>query len=215
LLLALACETTLTPEGSSPKDPGTAPGAPIDNGDGTVTVIDPDTGQPVIGVIDPDTGEIVDPDTGEPINPPNNPTGDDPSQPAQPLADCDTPGPRMIRRLSAEQYKNTLAHLLGDGDDFPIEVVLSDPAVKGFHVDADAALVSDLTAELLMNYAERVTAWTMEKQKWKLASCSNHDAACHEQVVREFGRRAFRQELTQSQVDTYTGLFAASWSMAW
>ncbi len=204
LLLALACDATLEPKGTSPGAQGPAPGTPIDNGDGTVTVIDPDTGQPVVGVIDPDTGEVVDPTTGQPIGSPR-----DPSEPAEPLADCDTPGPRMIRRLTAEQYKNTLRQLLGEGEDFPEEVVLSDPAVKGFHVDADAALVSDLTAELLMNYAERVTAWTMEKQRWKLASCSNHDAACHEQVIREFGRRAFRQDLTQSQVDTYMALFAA------
>ena len=47
---------------------------------------------------------------------------------------------------------DTITALVGDGK--PSEQVLSDPAHLGFHVDADALLVSDLTAELLMNYAE-------------------------------------------------------------
>src|SRR5690606_27376183 len=104
-------------------------------------------------------------------------------------------------------YKNTLKELLGP--EFPAEDVLTDPAVNGFHVDADAALVTDLTAELLMNYAERVAAWTIENQSWKLANCNNHEPSCHEQVVREFGRRAFRQDPTPEQTQSYLQLFAA------
>lgn len=132
--------------------------------------------------------------------------GGDPFDPEAPLVDCDTPGPRMIRRLTGAQYANTLKQLLGDG--FPAEEVLSDPAVLGFHVDADAALVSDLTAELLMNYAERAAAWTIENQSWKLANCNNHDPSCHEQVIRQFGRRAFRDDPTPEQIQTYLKLFA-------
>src|SRR5690606_12887998 len=140
-----------------------------------------------------DSGPVeIDPITGKPINPddPDNPGGSgggmNPNGPRRPLADCDTPGPRMIRRLTDLQYKNTLKELLGP--EFPAEDVLTDPAVNGFHVDADAALVTDLTAELLMNYAERVAAWTIENQSWKLANCNNHEPSCHEQVVREFGQ---------------------------
>lgn len=171
-------------------------------------------------------GVIIDPVTGEPIDSgastgssssstngattaggTGGPGTGDPTVPATPLADCDTPGPRMIRRLTGAQYANTLTQLLGDG--FPAEEVLSDPAVNGFHVDADAALVSDLTAELLMNYADRVAAWAIENQLWKIASCSNHDPACHQQIISEFGRRAFRQEPTSEQMQTYLQLFAA------
>ena len=161
-----------------------------------------------------DSGPVeIDPITGKPINPddPDNPGGSgggmNPNGPGRPLADCDTPGPRMIRRLTDLQYKNTLKELLGP--EFPAEDVLTDPAVNGFHVDADAALVTDLTAELLMNYAERVAAWTIENQSWKLANCNNHERSCHEQVVREFGRRAFRQDPTPEQTQSYLQLFAA------
>src|SRR5690606_30870710 len=178
--------------------------------------IDPITGEPIdttSGGSNGSTGATGSPSgsngtgggsTGSGVNGTNG--GGDPSVPETPLAACDTPGPRLIRRLTGAQYANTLKQLLGEG--FPVEEVLSDPAVNGFHVDADAALVSDLTAELLMNYAERAAAWTIENQSWKLANCNNHDPSCHEQVIRQFGRRAFRDDPTPEQIQTYLKLFA-------
>ena len=177
--------------------------------------VDPITGEPIAdtsggsagpsGTSGPSGGTNGGTTGGTPGEP-----GSDPTIPATPLADCDTPGPRLIRRLTATQYANTLEQLLGEG--FPKEEVLSDPAVMGFHVDADAALVSDLTAELLMNYAERAAAWAIENQLWKISSCNSHDEACHEQVIRQFGRRAFRQDPTSEQMQTYLQLFAAEQS---
>ncbi len=127
--------------------------------------------------------------------------------PTDALADCDTPGPRVIRRLTAKQYENTLLALLGEG--FPVEDVLADPVVHGFKADAREALVSDLTGELLMNYAERLASWVIENQVWKVASCNTHEDGCHRQIVTEFGQRAFRQPLTDEQINAYAQLFAA------
>ena len=64
----------------------------------------------------------------------------------------------MVRRLTAAQYRNTLVDIFQDPN-LPSEDVLIDPQVNGFHADADAPLVQDLDAELLMNYAETVAAW--------------------------------------------------------
>lgn len=144
--------------------------------------------------------------SGAPGGPEPNP-GAEPGPSGTPLAQCDTPGPRLIRRLTAEQYENTLTALLGDG--FPREVVFSDPAINGFHVDADGPIVSDLTSELLMNYAEQASAWVIQNQSWKVASCNTHEASCHRQVITEFGRRAFRQDLSEEQIASYLQLFAA------
>ena len=196
LLLTVACSDGLGTAGG--------PGS-------TTVIIDPETGDPIEVPVDPVTGKPLDPVTGQPLDPvtgkPISPTlPTDPSQPATPLADCDTPGPRLIRRLTAAQYENTLVRLLGEG--FPTETVLTDPPVLGFHVDADQALVAGLTAELLMNYAEKATTWAIQNQPGRLASCQTHETACHEQVIREFGRRAFRDELTAEQVEVYADLFA-------
>jgi len=215
MLLAAGCTGSIHKAGT---DAGNdADGSAAGAGAGTATttggvVLDPVTGEPIAdtsggsagpnGTTSPTGGTSAGTTGGTPGEP-----GSDPTVPATPLADCDTPGPRLIRRLTAAQYANTLEQLLGEG--FPTEEVLSDPAVMGFHVDADAALVSDLTAELLMNYAERAAAWAIENQLWKISSCNSHDQACHEQVIRQFGRRAFRQDPTSEQMQTYLQLFAA------
>ncbi len=208
-LLAAACTDSIYSPGTSAEGNGSGSSTTA----GSSAPVDPVTGEPVVGTpTDPSdpsgvgTAGTTGPGTAGPGT--TDPaTGTDPSVPATPLSDCDTPGPRLIRRLTREQYENTLRDLMGDG--FPVEEVLSDPVVMGFHVDADAPLVSDLTAELLMNYAERVAAWTIENQSWRLASCNTHDQACHEQVIKQFGRRAFRQDPTPEQLQTYLQLFAA------
>jgi hypothetical protein len=169
---------------------------------------EPGSGQP--DAQDPPANASVDTSAPGVTVPPNDnglPATQLPGAGEEPFVNCDTPGPRLIRRLTAEQYQNTLAALVGDG--FPVEEVFSDPAINGFHVDADAALVSDLTAELLMNYAERVAAWVLDNQVWRVATCNTHEESCHRQVISEFGRRAFRREPTDEQMNTYLSLFAA------
>jgi len=131
----------------------------------------------------------------------------DPSVPSEPLAQCDTPGPRTVRRLTAKQYDNTLNALVGDGK--PVDQVLPDPANLGFHLDADALLVSDLTAELLMNYSERVAAWAVENRLNDIAHCTNHDQNCHRQFIEEVGRQAFRQTPNEAQMSRYLAMFEA------
>ncbi len=192
-----------TDDSAEPSEP--TPGQP---GSGTTGGSDPSDPSNVGQSNNPVTGGDGSTPGGTPSSQPGEtPTVLDPSDPTLPFSDCDTPGPRLIRRLTSTQYDNTLTALVGEG--YPEEVVFSDPAVLGFHVDADAPLVSDLSAELLMNYAERVASWTIENQIWKVASCTTHDEACHRQVLSEFGRRAFRQELTSAQTETYLQMFAA------
>src|SRR5688572_28183437 len=182
-LLTAACTGSIHSggtEGGSDSSDGSAAGTTANSTGGPI--IDPETGLPIPTTSGASTGASGVTGTSSGANGTGGGTsgsgvhgtsgGSDPTVPETPLADCDTPGPRLIRRLTAAQYANTLKQLLGEG--FPVEEVLSDPAVLGFHVDADAALVSDLTAELLMNYAERAAAWTIENQSWKLASCNSH-----------------------------------------
>lgn len=131
-----------------------------------------------------------------------------PFDPNAPPSDCETPGPRMVRRLTATQYRNSLVELFGDPA-VPAEDVLTDPHVLGFHVDADAALVRDLDAELIMNYAERVAAWAAEQHLPRLAPCSSLDEGCRRQFIRDFGRKAHREPLPEDRVLAYDALFAA------
>lgn len=198
-------------QGGSVSGPGTGTGSGQVQGDGTSSTPGGGAAQDGSGT-GTNTGDTASPGSGSTDgNPSDSPNGGPAGSTSElELANCNTPGPRLIRRLTATQYENTLDALVGEGA--PTEVVLSDPAVLGFHVDADAPLVSDLTAELLMNYAERVSAWAVENRIHQLTPCTSHDPGCHRQFIETFGRRAFRQPPTQAQIDTYLAMFAAEHS---
>lgn len=196
-------------------DGNVAPGGPV-SPNGTTTPSVDASGNPIPGVVpnpdgstDPVSPQAPDTPGAPPIGMDTDPAAD-PSLPAEPLATCDTPGPRTIRRLTAKQYHNTLVDLFGR-DDIPREEVLSDPAVNGFHIDADALQVRDLTGELLMNYAEQVAKWatTEGDLKYQISPCTSNDESCYRQFVEEFGAKAFRQPLTADQITTYVAMMTA------
>lgn len=129
-------------------------------------------------------------------------------EPGQPLAECSTPGPRQIRRLSPVQYARTVQAIFNDPS-VPHEDVLSLPSVLGFHVDADAAVVRDLDGELLMNYAESVAEWAVTNNKLsQFTSCTQQQAQCQSEFVTKLGEKAHREPLAQTTVDAYVSLFA-------
>lgn len=125
-----------------------------------------------------------------------------------PLADCETPGPRLIRRLSALQYRNTLVDAFQDGS-VPSAEVLTDPVVLRFRVDADQPVISGLDAQLLLAYAETVAAWAVETKLSQLSSCRSNDAGCTRSFVESLGRKLYREPLSESQIAAYQGLFQA------
>jgi hypothetical protein len=125
----------------------------------------------------------------------------------KPLAECSTPGPRQIRRLSPVQYSRTVQAIFNDPS-APHEDVLSLPSVLGFHVDADAAVVRDLEGELLMNYAESVAEWAVTNNKLsQFTSCTQQQAQCQTEFINKLGEKSHREPLAQSTVDAYLTLF--------
>src|SRR5690606_6590633 len=128
-LLTAACTSSIDVPGISGDDNG-GPAGNSGASSGSTGGIDPVTGEPIPGDGTNSSGTSGGSGTTGSGGPgPGNPgepgSGTDPSVPSTPLANCDTPGPRMIRRLTSEQYANTLKQLMGDG--FPVEQVLSDP----------------------------------------------------------------------------------------
>src|SRR5262245_57802029 len=70
---------------------------------------------------------------------------------------CNTPGPQVIRRLTALQYRNTLVGTFGDlvpADQNP----LIDPGTLGYNVDADDSLVQGPAAGGIEALAETIAA---------------------------------------------------------
>lgn len=150
---------------------------------------------------------------GEGVSPQSTDTGLTP--PGTPLADCATPGPQALRRLTGPQFRNTLVSIFG-GDIFdgaqnaPSEGVLTDPANLGFKIDADALVVSNLDSELLMNYSESIVTNAVSKNKFNqfTNNCTNvGDANCRTSFIRSFGEKVYREPLNDAQVQAYDKLF--------
>jgi hypothetical protein len=126
------------------------------------------------------------------------------------LSNCSTPGPRLIRRLTSIQYRNTLVDAFGGDQSLPTADVLTDPTVLKFRVDADAAVIRDLDAGLLMNYAETVAAWAVPSKLTGLGvTCTTNDATCRASLITALGRRLFREPISSDLLKQYDALGAA------
>ena len=115
-----------------------------------------------------------------------------------------------VRRLTHSQYNHTVRDLLGDhtqpADSFPKE-----DFVNGFKNQLEAQGISPLQAEAYSKAAERLarTAFRGGDQHGLIPRQpeSPTDAACVNEFVRTFGKKAFRRPLSDSEVRHYSALF--------
>jgi hypothetical protein len=129
------------------------------------------------------------------------------------LSDCTTPGPRMIRRLSSNQFQSTLAAAFQD-ESVPVADVLTDPAVMKFRVDADAPVVRDLDAALLLDHAEKVAEWAVTNKLSSLTPCTNKEERCERELISTLGLRLYREPVAEQTVAAYRAMFAAEQTFA-
>ena len=125
-----------------------------------------------------------------------------------------SPGQRVLRRLTAPQFQSSLTDLFYGDTTLPTVTVFSDPLVLGFSADAGALLVQGLNAQQLADYSETVAHWAVMSHLPQLSSCTTTDATCRQQFINAFGRRAFRAPVTATQLTAYDALFAAEASFS-
>jgi hypothetical protein len=135
--------------------------------------------------------------------------------PEEQACTSNSPGPRLMRRLTAGEFAASIADLFGDKS-APVAQVFNDSRVLGFTVDSDTLRVQDLNADQLMTNAEAVANWavTNDAQLSKLkqlATCSTHDTNCAKLFIKNFGRKAFRTAIPDgdTRVTAYSNLFMA------
>jgi hypothetical protein len=124
-----------------------------------------------------------------------------------------SPGPRLVRRLTAAEFAASIADLFGDKAT-PVAQVFNDSRVLGFTVDSNILRVQDLNADQLMTNAEAVASWAVQtklSQLTQLSTCSTNDANCAKLFIKNFGRKAFRTAIADndSRIAAYSGLFMA------
>jgi hypothetical protein len=123
------------------------------------------------------------------------------------------PGPRLLRRLTAEQLDNSVRDLFKNPN-VPRSDVFNDPEVLGFTGDASALLVRDLGSQQLMTYGEQVARWAVATVAADISPCNQMTPECRTQFVRQFGLRAFREPLNDARVARYEKLFASAATFA-
>lgn len=124
-----------------------------------------------------------------------------------------SPGPRVLRRLTAAEFAASITDLFGDKA-APVAPVFNDSRVLGFTVDSATLRVQDLNADQLMTNAEAVASWAVGsklQQLTQLATCSSHDQNCAKLFIKNFGRKAFRTAIADDdkRIEAYSGLFMA------
>ena len=124
-----------------------------------------------------------------------------------------SPGPRQLRRLTANEFAATVRDLFRD-QTAPVANIFSDQATLGFAVDSGSLLIQDLVGAAIGDYAESVAAWAVTNHLSDIASCTTMDSTCRRQVIASFGKRAFRAPLPAARVDAYDALFAAETSFS-
>jgi hypothetical protein len=111
-----------------------------------------------------------------------------------------------LRRLTQEQYRNSVRDLLGIKDVW-VDLTI-DEGVAGFHGNTIAP-VSELHLEKYGRAAELVARQAVARLPALLPCDPTRvgEAACARAFVTGFGRRAFRRPLTAEEVSTYEALF--------
>ena len=129
---------------------------------------------------------------------------------AAPLLGVEQGPAPMVRRLTHSQYNNTVRDLLGDqtrpADSFPQE-----DFVNGFKNQVTSQDIPPLLAEAYHGAAVKLSkaAFLGGEDMRNLVPCKPagaNDAACAEKFAKQFGRRAFRRPLTDSEARRYTSL---------
>src|SRR5215831_2384554 len=130
------------------------------------------------------------------------------SFPAESACTSNSPGPTMLRRLSASQFAASIADLFADPS-VPVAAVFNDPLVMDFSIDANSLVVQGLNANQLMTNAEAIASWAVTNHLADVTGCSSGDPACPASFIRSFGKRAFRTPLSDASVADYQALFTA------
>jgi Protein of unknown function (DUF1592)/Protein of unknown function (DUF1588)/Protein of unknown function (DUF1587)/Protein of unknown function (DUF1595)/Protein of unknown function (DUF1585) len=118
------------------------------------------------------------------------------------------PSRRTLRRLTNSQYNHTVHDLLGD-ETRPADRFPNEDFVNGYTNQAEGQSISPLLAEAYGRVAERLARAAFSGgDPHKLIPCAP-SPTCRADFIRQFGKRAFRRPLTDTEVARYERLFAS------
>jgi Protein of unknown function (DUF1592)/Protein of unknown function (DUF1588)/Protein of unknown function (DUF1595)/Protein of unknown function (DUF1585)/Protein of unknown function (DUF1587) len=172
------------------------------------TIGDPQLGGPSYGT--PNGSAVPRSPNGTATIPPNSSSGSTPSASDPTGTTAFEPAPAALRRLTVDQYENSLADLLGMKVTLTTELE-ADTAQNGFYaIGAGRATISPAAAEKfeLAAYEAAKQALAPERRT-TFVGCTPKaamDTACTRQFVEAFGGRAFRRPLTAAESTRLVGV---------
>jgi hypothetical protein len=124
-------------------------------------------------------------------------------------ADPFEPPPAALRRLTIQQYVNSVQELLGDVE-LSVELE-ADTAISGFvAIGAARTTISPTAMEKYEEAAYELAAQALTPERREdFVGCTPDaviDSTCTRDFVTRFGRKAFRRPLTAEEVDRYVGV---------
>ncbi|HXK18542.1 MAG TPA: DUF1588 domain-containing protein [Polyangiaceae bacterium] len=122
--------------------------------------------------------------------------------------DVTSPGPAPLHPLTRFQYNNIMRDLLGDTTQ-PAQAFPPENEVDGYRTMAAANQANPLLVESYLTAAETVATNATQSRLADVAPCDagRDPALCGHDFVASFGRRAFRRDLTVSELSPLTALF--------
>lgn len=129
---------------------------------------------------------------------------------AAPVETCTSvePGPRILRRLSREEYDATIKDLFGFESHWG-RAFVPDIMIGGFDNNADALRVTPLWADQVGRAAAEIAAEVM-KTPANILPCDvavEGAIPCGTKFIDVVGKRIFRRPLTQADTDRYLAIF--------
>lgn len=118
---------------------------------------------------------------------------------------CEPTGPRLLRRLSRDEWAQTIHDVLGIAVD--PAVLAPDDVVDGFDNQAGALTVSALLVDQIRGEAERLARVAVDSRLAALVPCAPGSDECALRFVREVGLRLFRRPLTDGEIAAYFELY--------
>ncbi len=129
-----------------------------------------------------------------------------PAPPPNPIT-CGKPvgGAAPARRLTRDEYNNTVRDLLGDAT-APARTFIEDGAVDFFESNVNSPVTSAIATDY-QNAAEKLAM--AARLQAPLLPCTTQDDACARQFVTSFGKKAFRRPMTDREVTGYAAVYTA------
>ena len=114
------------------------------------------------------------------------------------------PGRVTMHRLTNREYDNTIRDLFFGLPGSPSADFPADEVSLGFDNISDVLSVTPVLFELYERAAEQVVAQAMGSVSDQILTCTpapGDEATCADQILRTFGKRAWRRPLTDGEVD--------------